>query len=620
MLPKNRIYISLPDDQYDVFTVKARYPMNIPDFLSNGRYSRLLLTIGFLLVFHNLLTLYFHQPQGYVVDIYSVLPLSFYGASILCYLISSFVLLSDQGIMRKTSILLLILNHLTILLIPLMLGYYSMGRADDMSYIGEYVHISRTGAIDGWDIYPGSLILGAALSIVSGLPVNGAAFVMPVIFSFMFIGGLCLCCRLFLKEDQLVNIAILSAFILYLGPYNFLNVPHALFFAYMPLFIFILSRYIKKPAFATAVLVLIPTILVPFMHPFIVLFVFALLLVLVLFGKILNRLIHGNYWRATRPLVVLFTAFFAWFIYCDTLLGSFGRSYRGYLQRTTEPVLLETAEKLARINVDFYKMTKLLFVYYSRYFIPIIIISIALILVYLKRDKISQILKNRLHFFLIFYIMFLIAEAILFLNPVFSHQPDRLTNLNFIVYAQVPLFVLALSVLFLQSKSLNRQTIFLFILLTGTWSLSFFGTFDSPNIFRTNVALTYNEVEGMEWFYGVRSSESTVVPFSQIDRFHDLFDDGRPDHRIRTPDHFGFDSSPLSFSDINLENELQAYVILLSLDEFLYQEVPGYMEVGRYTATDYTRFRNDPSVDAKIYDDLNIQIYCIERNRDIFSI
>ncbi|MBA7480153.1 hypothetical protein ES707_15600 [subsurface metagenome] len=586
--------------------------MNTPDIFSNGKYSKILLTFGFILIIHNFLILYLHQPQGYVVDIYSVLPLSFYGASILCYLISSLVLLLDLGSAKKFGILLLILNHAVILLTPYMLGYYSMGRADDIWYIGEYVHILETGSISGWNIYPGSLILGAALSMIPGLPANGAAFVMPFVFSFIFIGGLCLCCRFFLKEEKLVNIAVLSSFIFYLGPYNFLNVPHALFFAYMPLFIFILSRYIKKPDFATAALVLIPTVLVPFMHPFIVLFVVALLLVLILFGRVLNRFIHGNYWRATRPLVVLFTGFFSWFIYCDALLGNFGRSYRGYLQRTTEPVLLETVDKLAHINVDLFKMTKLLVVYYGRYIIPLIIIGIALVLVYLKRDKISQLLKNRMHFFLIFYIMFLGAEAVLFLNPMFSHQPDRMTNLNFIVYAQVPLFVLSLSVIFAKfakSKFFNRQMILLLILLASTWGLSLFGTFDSPNIFRTNVTLTYNEVEGMEWFYEARDSENIIVPLSQIGRFHALFDDRGSDNYIPVPDHFGYDSSHRSFAETNLEYGLQSYVVLLTLDELLYQEVPGYVGVGRYTAGDYARFRNDQSVDVKIYDNLNIEVY-----------
>lgn len=595
-----------------MYDVKAPDQMNIPKFFSSGKYSKILLTLGFILIIHNFLILYFHQPQGYVVDIYSVLPFSFYGASILCYLISSLVLLSNRGSAKKYGILLLILNHAAILLIPSMLGYYSMGRADDMSYIGEYVHISNTGAINGWDIYPGSLILGAALSIISGLPANGTAFVVPFVFSFIFIGGLCLCCRFFLKEEKLVNIAVLSSFILYLGPYNFLNVPHALFFAYMPFFIFVLSRYIKNIDSANVFLILITTILVPFMHPFIVLFVFALLLVLIVFRGVLNWFIEGNYWRATHPLLVLCIGFFSWFIYCDTLLGNLRVSYRSYLQRATEPVLLETADKLARINIDLFKMTKLLFVYYGRYFIPLIIIGIALVLVYLNRDKISQFLKNRMYFFLIFYIMFLVAEVVLFLNPMFSHQPDRLTNLNFMVYAQVPLFVIALSVLFAKSKFFNRKAmILLLVLLGGIWGLSLFGTFDSPHIFRTNVALTYNEVEGMEWFYEAREGENIIVPLSQIGRFHTLFDDGGSDNAIHIGDHFGYDSSHRSFADINLESGQQSYVVLLTLDELLYQEVPGYMEVGRYIAEDYIRFRNDQSINAKVYDNLNIELYDI---------
>jgi hypothetical protein len=49
-------------------------------------------------------------------------------------------------------------------------------------------------------------------------------------------------------------------------------------------------------------------------------------------------------------------------------------------------------------------------------------------------------------------------------------------------------------------------------------------------------------------------------------------------------------------------------VVLLTSDELLYQEVPGYMNIGRYTVADYTRFRSDPSVD-QIYSNRNIGIY-----------
>ena len=150
--------------------------------------------------------------------------------------------------------------------------------------------------------------------------------------------------------------------------------------------------------------------------------------------------------------------------------------------------------------------------------------------------------------------------------------------------------------------------ILLVILLTGTWGLSLFGTFDSPNIFRTNVALTYNEVEGMEWFYQARESENVIVPLSQIGRFHDLFDDGYSDKRIGIPDHFGYDTQNKNFAQINLELREQVYIVIQTIDELLYQKVPGYIEVHRYNESDFKRFRNDPSVN-KIYNSLNIEIF-----------
>lgn len=596
----------------EVFEMKVQYNLNFSNPFLDGKYSKVLLIFGFILIIHNFFILYFHQPGGYVIDIYSTLPLSFYCASILCYLISSLVLLFDRGISEKFGILLLILNHVTILLIPFMLGYYSMGRGDDMWYLGEYLHISKSGSISGWDIYPGSLVLGAILSIILDLPSNCVSFVVPVIFSFIFIGGMCLCCRFFLKDDMLVNLAVLSSFILYLGPYNFSNTPHALFFAYIPLFIFILGKYIKKIDIANTVLVAIPIVLTPFMHPYIVFFVVALLLVLILFGKVLSRFIHGCYRCATSLLIIVFIAFLSWFMYCNTLLGSFRRSYQSYIWGTTEPVLFETTEQLVRINIDPFKMTKLLLVYYGRYFIPLLVIVIAIILIYLKRDKISQILKDRVSFFLMFYVMFFVTMVILFLNPIFSHQSDRMTNLNFMVYAQVPLFVLSLSIVFERLKSFNHNKVLVFILLVGIWGLSLFGTFNSPNIFRMNVAITHNEVEGMKWFYDVRDSENIITPLTQTERFHELFDNGGSDNYISISDHFGYNSSCRSFKNINLECNRQSYVVLLTVDELLYQRVPGYMEVGRYTSEDFVRFRNDPSVSTKLYDNQDIEIFDVK--------
>lgn len=259
-----------------------------------------------------------------------------------------------------------------------MLGYFSMGRADDMSYIGEYFQISKSGSIGWWDIYPGSLIFGATLSILSGLPANFVSFVIPIVFSFIFIGGLYLCCRFFLREEILLSIAIIVSFIFYLGPYNFLNVPHALFFAYMPLFIFILCRYIQNKKLENIFLIIFPILLIPYTHPFIVFFVFSLLFILILFNRILKKIIPAEYGNVKNLLLVVIVGFLGWFLYTSFLLSNFKSRYNLFISGTSEPVFLKTTEKLSHINADFMTIIKLLFLYYARYFIPLIIIIIAL--------------------------------------------------------------------------------------------------------------------------------------------------------------------------------------------------------------------------------------------------
>jgi hypothetical protein len=491
-----------------------------------------------------------------------------------------------------------------------------MGRADDMSYIGEYLQITISGNIAGWDIYPASHIIGATLSIGTGLAPHLVSFLIPFIFSFLFVMGLFLFSRIFLKDTALINIAIPSSFILYIGPYNFLNVPHALFFAIMPLFLFLLCRFIKDPDSLNVILISPFIFLVPFMHPFIVLFVVSTFCILIIFNRILQKLINVNYWRITSLIMIVFAGFFAWFIYGTTLLDSFKKYFLAYIERTTEPVFFETTEKLARITIDSFKIFKLFTLYYGRYIIPLIIIAVAIIIIYYRRDRISQVLKNYMVFGVFFYFVFFCLELILFFNPIISHQPDRLTNLNFIVFAQVPLFVLSLYVIFMKPEPSNRKIVILLFLLSVLWGLSLFGTFNSPNIFKINDALTYNEVQGMQWFYESRTTDKIITPLSQIGRFHHLLADEPispslalgTDYNIYVPDHFGYMNNDRSFSEINLYPGEESYIILLTIDELLYQKVPGYIEVGRYTADDFSRFRNDNSIN-KIFDDMNIDIY-----------
>lgn len=536
-------------------------------------------------------------------------PLSFYLSLITCYFIATFLVLSG---IKKTGTIILCLNNIEILIIPYMLGYYSMGRADDMAYIGEYLHIVTSGHIGSWDIYPASHIIGASISMISDLEAHSVSFIIPIVFSFVFIAGVYLFSRELFSNSCVNSLVIVSSFVLYLGIYSFLNVPHGLFFASMPLYLCFFYRHIKgynNTSFATVFVIF--TLLIPITHPFIV----FLLLMVFLYYETPKLLSASNMEVLQIPKVkissfLLFAvSFVGWFIFNNNLMKRFRIIYSSYVNDVSVPVASKTTSKLAEINFSFFDYIQLFSLYVGRYVIPTIIIFVSGIYLYSHKDLLkTKVLKNY-PFLFISFILLLFTQLVLLLNPVICHQPDRIVSLNFAVYAQIPLFACALYLFFLRkSKSFNNKLPVCGILLL-VWSLSMFGCFDSPNVYRPNVALTYNEVYGMKWFYEFNDTSNVfTLPSNKINRFNDILGNNQTlDNLMYIPDHLGYVNSSGDFRN-NLNLDKSAYVIIMTADELLYQEVPGYKMVGRYIKEDFDRFRNDSSV-SKVYDSLNIEIF-----------
>ena len=236
-----------------------------------------LLTIfSFSLQIRNLFILKFVQQIGYTVNIYSMFPFTFYLSLILCYFIAAILVVTKN---TKMGFLVLCFNHLEILLIPYMLGYYSMGRADDISYIGEYLQIINSGHFAAWDIYPASHTIGAFISIISGIEPHYISFIIPIVFSFIFIIGINLFSREMISQTTIDSLVIVSSFILYIGIYNFLNVPHALFFSFIPFYLCYFHKYTGTYKITSlSIIFVLMTLLIPITHPFIVFFVFSFFL------------------------------------------------------------------------------------------------------------------------------------------------------------------------------------------------------------------------------------------------------------------------------------------------------------------------------------------------------
>lgn len=578
-------------------------------YIRKTQIFKFLAIVCFFLIIRNLLLLKLVQPIGYVIDIYSMFPFTFYLSLISCYFISIFLIFYNY---KKLGIFILCINHLEILLIPYMLGYYSMGRADDMYYIYKYFQITKFGYFTGGDIYPASHIIGAFISLLSNIEVHNTSFIIPIIFSFIFIIGLYLFSKELISEPFICSLVIVSSFILYMGIYNFLNTAHALFFAFMPLYLCYFHKHILNPkSESLSITFVLMTLVIPLTHPFIMFFLFSIFL-LHLVPIILSKS-PFNVLKIPRikmsSFLLLVVGLMGWFVY-SLLWYRFKQNYVAFVNQATEPVVYEkTIEKFSKIHLDFFDCVKLTSFFYGRYIIPTIFIIISFILLYRNRKFLKMNMFKEYPYLVILYFSFILLQGFLLFNPLISHQPDRITNLNFIVYSQVPLFACALYLIFFKDSIKFRKILQVCGILTFIWSLSLFGCFDSPNVYRENVAVTYNEANGVDWFIHMKDDSIIIAPISQMNRFFNLL--GYPEEGNRftsTRDHFGYVNESDTFKNINLDTGTTAYVVILTVDELVYQKVPGYMTIGRYTYSDFVRFRKDISLN-KIYDSLNIEIF-----------
>jgi hypothetical protein len=225
-----------------------------------------------------------------------------------------------------------------------------------------------------------------------------------------------------------------------------------------------------------------------------------------------------------------------------------------------------------------------------------------------KKIDLKEDGSNYIYLF-IFYLSSIVVELVLLFNPIITHQPDRIINLNFTLFFQIILFSYSLyGLINLRLKTINRLIIPL--ILTVIFSLSFFNTYASANSYSPNGMLTKNEVIGVKWL--TQHSEDNVVigsPFSQIQRFYQFLGVSNNGISFRTfNDHLGYNNTNSLFSSGNLRSNEKMYIVLLTLDEKLYSDVPGYKVVNRFNSADFNKLKNDYTVN-KYYCSLNINIF-----------
>jgi len=478
-------------------------------------------SITLLLLVYNLFVLNGIKPEGYEINIYEQLPFHFFLILLFCFFSASIMLLAYR---KMSAVLILFLVHITVLTIPYMLGYVSVGKDGEFSYMGLtgddwLLSISNSSPI-------GSLFI-SPLALVSGLDPWVLSYFLPVFFSIMFISGMFLFYRAFMNREKLLLVTFLSSLIPYFGYFQVSIYPYYLCFCLVPLYLFVLRNAFatKNRAMVMCLLFLMP--LLPLADPFIFIYLICFSLSFAVSGTILKSgflrtilslnflSLNSLHFPGRKVSLFIFLSFTSGcFLLCSKYAPNLVDVFLSTLSLSIEILMAADLFRLLETDGGILKFVYLFNLYYGKYYIPFIVIVINSIIVWQNRKRFCQHLIHRYPRFLILYISTFFMELVFLLNPFIPYPLDRFTNLSFIIFAQIPLLGYSLYIIFLRKGSilgLGSAVLVLCLL----WTLGFFTCFSSPYTGGISDAVSQNEVYRFQWLSGVNENHSYIMSFEE---------------------------------------------------------------------------------------------------------
>ena len=600
------------------------------DILSklNNKILNLITAFSLLLLVYCLFVLRDIQPEGYVVNIYEQLPFHFYLILLLCYLSSCFLLLAYK---RISAVFTLILVHIIVLIIPYMLGYASVGRGDEFSYLilaGNTGIFGFSGLSAFSDLSPTGPLLVSALTLTSGMKVRALSYFLPVFFSIIFIVGMFMFYRGFMSREKLVSVTFISSVIPYFGHFQVSTVPYYLTFCLIPIYLLLLWNAISgqnRAAMVVCLLFLMP--LLPLAHPFIFMYLVCFSL-LSFAGKVMQSWLPKKIFSLKSlardplssssgriiPLFIFLSFTSGGFLLCAKYASEFFDLFFPALAWRIETLTSAGFATIPSMKPGIFEFTHLFNLYYGKYYIPLIFIVINTVIVWQNRKRFCHHFVRRYPRFLFLYIASFFLELGFLLNPFIPYPPDRFANLSFIIFAQIPLLGYSLYIVFLR-KGYTTGLGATILVLGLLWTLGFFSCFSSLYAGGISEAVTQNEVEGMQWLAGSKAADPYVMfPEETVGYTFSGNSAGKPGKSDPFPEASTTSGAAPANSPkyVNyLSNSTTGgpfYLVVTTFSEALNMgksdpDTMGYSSVGNSSEN------QDNKPLYKIYDSLNIKIY-----------
>ncbi|MPW38614.1 hypothetical protein GBV73_02720 [Thermococcus sp. 101 C5] len=590
---------------------------------------KLLAVISVLLLNYVLYIIIVTPPsEGYELSIYDAYPTYFFILILISFSCSFLGVLYNIFTRKITisclaNIFTIVMLNAVLVLLPIFRGYAFYQRHDALSHVGMIKDILISGHVGDNNFYPVFHIISSVIIQITNLNFFLIRELIPAYFYYLYVISISLISIKITGDRSAGLFAFLFASVPLLGGRRIAFTPSDNLFFLLPFIFYIFYLDLYKSSIETKVLLIVILLLIPYMHPEIVILLMIIFVLFPLSGYLskaiskINQSANKGTWHLC---LVLFTSFFTWFSMFSRFSFYTRRLYFSFLGAMSTPPIEYYSTLFSRSKLTEIEVLELFIKREGAHFIYLILASLVVLIIVKNMLSNRKVEFNHLFFGLVFLLSSFLMVISLFVDIVIGYER---------VLKYVILFsTLLVSVFFINYKKnllLQKNKIFflmIFLILIISTTISTFNLYPSPIIKSYNQQVTSMEISGTSWLieFGDKNLEP-IDMFITFGRFvhalqgyqysmqeNKLYATALYNTKRYPPDHFNY----THFGTLGESYSEDKYMLTNKLMKLFYFEL--WPKHARFTPNDFVKLNSDPTVD-KIYLNGELEIYYIRGNR-----
>ena len=549
---------------------------------------------------------------SYEVSIYHMYPLILWTNFILIIVLTMSLLLLGKkpNILQSSVFVSLVVNQLSLLLLPLFRGYFLYGRSDVLEHLGRVKDILLTGHIGTDNFYPVMHVLIVELNLLGKASLNRLTVLLPAFFWVMLLLWYYIFIRNFMSE-YVAKLSILSWMLFPLGYWHTTMVGNMFSYVFMFLILGVWISNISR--IKKYLLTFILYLALVYFHPLTSIYLFLILILFDLINRTGLTISSKRYNQRFFPHMAIFilVIWFMWYLSFPLIQRSFATFWISIANPSKNPFLSVYLSNISRYHLSLHTLLK--FSVY-RYFGVAVFSSIAIFeLILIKDDSVYKRLQPQYFIFMLLFIAFGVWSV----TNAFLHFVNFERSLRYVVAFSLPV-----GSLFLFSFLPKRcsKALFVIILLV----LAYFSVFTvhmSPLSGKLNMQVSASEYMGTGWLFYNRNISITAYDDGQITqyRFYEAWY-GR-DAVLRTrnilfygrgrsliPEHFGYNKYKTAGS---MFSDPHYFIIGRAIWEYYNATMPNRVKYWRWYPWELKRLRGGDHTVLSIYSSPDLDIYLV---------